>query len=308
MVDVHQRDMAVRPVEESDRPTVEWLTTQLWGAAEVAVHDGVFYPATLPGFIAERAGRIAGLVTFEVRPAVLEIVTINALDLYQGIGTLLIEAVRAEAKRQGCHQITLTTTNDNIGALRFYQRRGFRLAALRPGAVDRSRQRKPEIPRTGDFGIPLRDEIDLSCPVSKGKNKIDDLERNRLPLTPHQRSSGAASRSAGAPHATRPCACCPEPGQCAIQGLTTVRGSTMLPPVRVRTAGHEPVPVVDSVHAAIGVPPLLLRPVLGAFRWHSCRGCSGRSRCTAACAPSMASLYVAAFGLWIFCVDLSSTG
>jgi len=165
MVDVHQRDMAVRPVEESDRPTVEWLTTQLWGAAEVAVHDGVFYPAALPGFIAERGGRIAGLVTFEVRPGVLEIVTINALDLYQGIGTLLIEAVRAEAKRQGCHQITLTTTNDNIGALRFYQRRGFRLAALRPGAVDRTRRRKPEIPRTGDFGIPLRDEIDLTCPV-----------------------------------------------------------------------------------------------------------------------------------------------
>jgi GNAT superfamily N-acetyltransferase len=165
MVDVHQRDMAVRPVQESDRPTVEWLTTQLWGAAEVAVHDGVFYPATLPGFIAERGGRIAGLVTFQLRPGLLEIVTINALDLYQGIGTLLIEAVRAEAKRQGCHQITLTTTNDNIGALRFYQRRGFRLAAIRPGAVDRSRRRKPEIPRTGDFGIPLRDEIDLTCAV-----------------------------------------------------------------------------------------------------------------------------------------------
>jgi GNAT superfamily N-acetyltransferase len=178
MVGVHPRDVAIRPVEESDRPTVEWLTTQLWGAAEVAVHDGAFYPATLPGFIAERAGRIAGLVTFQVvRPGVLEIVTINALDLYQGIGTQLIEAVRAEAKRQGCHQITLTTTNDNIGALRFYQRRGFRLAALRPGAVDRSRRRKPEIPRTGDFGIPLRDEIDLTCPVLKAKNKSDHVER-----------------------------------------------------------------------------------------------------------------------------------
>jgi GNAT superfamily N-acetyltransferase len=165
MVVVHPRDVAIRPVEERDRPTVEWLTTQLWGAAELAVHDGVFYPAALPGFIAERAGRIAGLVTFEVRQGVLEIATINALDLYQGVGTMLIEAVRAEAKRLGCHHVTLTTTNDNIGALRFYQRRGFRLAAVRPGAVDRARQHKPDIPRTGDFGIPLRDEIDLTCPV-----------------------------------------------------------------------------------------------------------------------------------------------
>jgi GNAT superfamily N-acetyltransferase len=152
-------------VQETDRPTVEWLTTQLWGAAEVVVHDDVFYPASLPGFIAERAGRIAGLVTFDVRGGVLEIVTINALDQFTGIGTMLIEAVRAEAKRRGCQQVTLTTTNDNVDALRFYQRRGFRLAALRPGAVDRSRLRKPEIPRTGDFGIPLHDEIDLSCPV-----------------------------------------------------------------------------------------------------------------------------------------------
>jgi ribosomal protein S18 acetylase RimI-like enzyme len=162
---MHEREVAVRPVQESDRPTVEWLTTQLWGAPEVAVHDGVFHPAALPGFIAERAGRIAGLVTFDVRPGILEIVTINALDRYRGIGTMLIEAVRAEAKRRGCREITLTTTNDNLGALRFYQRRGFRLAALRPGAVDRSRLHKPEIPRTGDYGIPLRDEIDLSCPV-----------------------------------------------------------------------------------------------------------------------------------------------
>jgi GNAT superfamily N-acetyltransferase len=165
MVGVNQRDVTLRPVLESDRPTVEWLTAQLWGACEVVVHEGIFYPASLPGFIAERSGRIAGLVTFDVRPSVLEIVTINALDLYKGVGTMLVEAVRAEAKRLGCASVTLTTTNDNIGALRFYQRRGFRLAAVRPGAVDRSRQHKPEIPRTGDFGIPLRDEIDLSCPV-----------------------------------------------------------------------------------------------------------------------------------------------
>jgi GNAT superfamily N-acetyltransferase len=164
--------VAIRPVDESDRPTVEWLTTQLWGSCEVVVHEGVFYPAILPGFIAERSGRIAGLVTFEVRPGVMEIITINALDLYKGIGTLLIEAVRAEARRLGCHQVILTTSNDNIGALRFYQRRGFRLAAIRPGAVDRSRQRKPEIPRTGDFGIPLRDEIDLACPVLTEKISV----------------------------------------------------------------------------------------------------------------------------------------
>jgi hypothetical protein len=54
------------------------------------------------------------------------------------------------------------TTNDNVDALRFYQRRGFRLAALHQGAVDDSRARlKPEIPEIGEHRIPLRDELDL---------------------------------------------------------------------------------------------------------------------------------------------------
>jgi acetolactate synthase regulatory subunit len=49
-----------------------------------------------------------------------------------------------------------------VDALRFYQRRGFRLAALHAGAVDDSRARlKPEIPVTGDHGIALRDELEL---------------------------------------------------------------------------------------------------------------------------------------------------
>ena len=56
----------------------------------------------------------------------------------------------------------MVTTNDNLDALRFYQRRGFRLDRLRPGAVDVSRDTlKPEIPRTGEHGIPLRDEVEL---------------------------------------------------------------------------------------------------------------------------------------------------
>jgi GNAT superfamily N-acetyltransferase len=58
-------------------------------------------------------------------------------------------------------RLRLTTTNDNLDALRFYQRRGFRLVALRPGAVDAARALKPEIPVTGAHGIPLRDELDL---------------------------------------------------------------------------------------------------------------------------------------------------
>jgi hypothetical protein len=55
----------------------------------------------------------------------------------------------------------LITTNDNLDALRFYQKRGFRIAGVRPNALDLSRRIKPEIPLVGEDGIPLRDEIEL---------------------------------------------------------------------------------------------------------------------------------------------------
>jgi len=155
----------VRPVAEGDRPTVTWLVEELWGSTVQVVHGMVFRPADLPGLIAERATRLAGLLTYDIADGTLEIITLNALEPRSGVGTLLMEAAAAEARRQGCHQIRLTTTNDNLDALRFYQRRGLRLVALRAGAVDRARLDKPEIPRTGDYGIPLRDEIDLARPV-----------------------------------------------------------------------------------------------------------------------------------------------
>ena len=80
--------------------------------------------------------------------------------MHRGIGTALLEAV-IEAVA-GCDRIWLVTTNDNLEALRFYQRRGFVLSALRPGAVDEARRRlKPRIAGIGEFGIPLRDELEL---------------------------------------------------------------------------------------------------------------------------------------------------
>jgi hypothetical protein len=79
----------------------------------------------------------------------------------QGVGTALIEAVKVAAIEAGCRRLWLMTTNDNLHALGFYQRRGFRLVAVYPGAVDAARLLKPEIPLLGNDGIPIRDEIEL---------------------------------------------------------------------------------------------------------------------------------------------------
>jgi GNAT superfamily N-acetyltransferase len=164
---VDEPEIKIRPVSEGDRPMLSWLVAELWGSELVAVHGDLLRPAELAGFIAERSRRVVGLLTYQLVGDALEIVTLNAIDRRIGIGTMLIDAAVAAARHFRYPQIRLTTTNDNVDALRFYQRRGFRLAELRPGAVDRSRREKPQIPRTGDYGIPLHDELDLTLRVER---------------------------------------------------------------------------------------------------------------------------------------------
>jgi ribosomal protein S18 acetylase RimI-like enzyme len=166
---VNDPDILIRPISEGDRPMLAWLVAELWGSELVAVHGSVLQPAEMAGFIAERSRRVVGLLTYQLVGDMLEIVTLNAIERRVGIGTLLIEAVADAARRLQCREVRLTTTNDNVDALRFYQRRGFRLAELRPGAVDRSRQQKPQIPHVGDYGIPLHDEIDLTLRISPSR-------------------------------------------------------------------------------------------------------------------------------------------
>src|SRR3984893_2589440 len=88
--------------------------------------------------------------------------------------------------------------------------------------------------------------------------------------------------------------------QCAIQGFTTVQGSTMLPPVRGRTPGDQPVPVVDGVHAAIRRAPLLMQPVLAALSVAFLPWLLGPICVVRGVRTVMASLYVAAFWAWVY--------
>ena len=87
----------------------------------------------------------------------------------QGIGTALVEAAVREAGKQGCSKVVLITTNDNVDAMRFYQKRGFDMARLFRNALDRSRQLKPEIPLIGEHGIALRHEIEFERVLDTGK-------------------------------------------------------------------------------------------------------------------------------------------
>jgi ribosomal protein S18 acetylase RimI-like enzyme len=138
----------------------------VWGADIVVGHGTVFRPAELPGFLAEDGAEVVGVLTYaRPSPDTLEVVTIDALRRHEGIGSALLDAAVTVATELGARQVVLTTTNDNVDAIRFYQRRGFRLTALRPGVLTESRLLKPRIPLIGAYGIPLTDELDLARPL-----------------------------------------------------------------------------------------------------------------------------------------------
>ena len=158
----------IRPLEVSDREKVARMVAEAWGAAIVVVHGVVFRPETLPGFVAvDEQGEWLGLLTYQLAEGDCEIVTLESLVPGRGIGTQLIEAVKGVAA--GCYRLWLITTNDNLNALAFYQKRGFHLCALYPGAVDRSRQLKPQISSLGNNNIPIHDEIELELILTPAK-------------------------------------------------------------------------------------------------------------------------------------------
>jgi GNAT superfamily N-acetyltransferase len=151
----------VRPIGEADE---EWLAQFIrvrWGSNRVVAHGNLYFPHTLPGLFALQGGEIVGVLTYHVVDDSLEIVTIDSTEPNKGIGTRLLATLEEQARAAGILRLWVTTTNDNLDALRFYQKRSFRLVAVYPGAVEQARQLKPEIPLVGNEGIPIRDEIEL---------------------------------------------------------------------------------------------------------------------------------------------------
>lgn len=149
------------PSRPEDRPALKVFLrdhNSLRVARRAELVDALDHPAVL----AWSVGRLVGAATYVIDGDACEVLTLHAGVRFTGTGTALLEALKEFARDAGCRRLWVVTTNDNVDALRFYQRRGFRLAQLRPGAVDASRQElKPEIPRLGAHDIPLRDELEL---------------------------------------------------------------------------------------------------------------------------------------------------
>lgn len=158
---------SLRSLTPADADWVALFIREQWGAEWVVAHGSVFFPQNLPGFVAFEGEAIVGVLTYHLVDESCEVVTLDSLRPTAGIGTALIEAVKAAARQTRCKRLWLITTNDNLNALRFYQKRGFELVAVHRQALELSRQIKPQIPLVGEHGIPLRDEIELEMKLEQ---------------------------------------------------------------------------------------------------------------------------------------------
>jgi N-acetylglutamate synthase-like GNAT family acetyltransferase len=158
--------LEVRRVDHHDE---EWIRERMrtrWGGETVAGHGRLYDPAALPGFVVV-ADLIepVGLITYSLESGQCEVVTIDSMREGCGVGSLLIDAVIHLARDVRSERVWLVTTNDNVHAQAWYERRGFRRAAVHPGAVAASRTLKPSIPMIGHGGVPITDEIEYEYPI-----------------------------------------------------------------------------------------------------------------------------------------------
>ena len=153
--------MEWKRISTSDRTLVDEFIRQQWYTTTMIIRGKEIDMTQTEGFYVKEQEDIIGLITYFVSDDVLEVISLNSLRENQGIGTKLVDAVIREAKDRKLKKILVVTTNDNINAIKFYQKRGFDMACLYHNDLDISRKIKPEIPLIGDHSIPLRHEIEF---------------------------------------------------------------------------------------------------------------------------------------------------
>lgn len=154
-------EITIRKTNSSNQDWIRNLFTKNWGSDFIISQGKIHKPENLEGFIAEENGEKVGLATIFAKNDEMELVTIDSLKQGKGIGKMLLDEVVNLAKEKKLKRLWLITTNDNLNALKFYQKNGFHLVKIYPNAIAESRKIKPQIPEIGENGIPLRDEIEL---------------------------------------------------------------------------------------------------------------------------------------------------
>jgi hypothetical protein len=146
-------------LEPVDREFIQKRWEQTWGLPVVSI-DRNYTPEDVSGLCwRDEWGEPQGLITWYIEGDCAEIVTLDAYQMGRHIGGRLLDGAEAELMRRGVRNISIVTTNDNLRAVTFYVRRGYRIVRVDLDGMDRVRRQKPGVPALGIDNIPLRDML-----------------------------------------------------------------------------------------------------------------------------------------------------
>jgi GNAT superfamily N-acetyltransferase len=113
----------------------------------------------MPMLVAFLEKDLSGALAYRLFGDALHMVALATDPMWQraGVGGYLVAEAELLARRLSLTRLVVATTNDNLPALYFYQRRGYRLTDLVTESVIAHTHRV----HAGFAGIPVRDEIRL---------------------------------------------------------------------------------------------------------------------------------------------------
>ena len=142
-----------------EREEIRKLVQRFWGEEEQLTFDRKFIVTKLPAYVAKVKNNIIGFISFTEADDAVIIVALGVLPKCQGsgVGRSLIGKVEVEARRMLKKRLLVSTSNDDLPALAFYQSLGFQIYEVKPNVIA---EKHGEI-LEGIGGLPVRDELRL---------------------------------------------------------------------------------------------------------------------------------------------------
>jgi ribosomal protein S18 acetylase RimI-like enzyme len=150
----------VREGTASDREKALELFRRDFGPAQLVAYGEAISLEDAATLVAETENEIAGALAWRYFDGALHILALATDPMWQraGVGGHLVAEAELLARREQQPRVIVTITNDNLPALYFYQRRGYRVSAiLRDSVAAHTRDQQA----VGFAGIPIVDEIQL---------------------------------------------------------------------------------------------------------------------------------------------------
>jgi GNAT superfamily N-acetyltransferase len=149
----------VREATDADRAAARELFRRDFGRTNIVAFGEVMDIDAMPMLVAFLEADLSGALVYRLLGDALHIVALATDPMSQraGVGGYLVAEAELLARRLSLARLIVATTNDNVPAMYFYQRRGYRLTDLVTGGV----LAHTRDAHAGFAGIPVRDEIRL---------------------------------------------------------------------------------------------------------------------------------------------------